>query len=130
MGRLGKDNNPFAIGVLLLGLAGCAGGVHGGRYAGPVDAQEGVCGPVSGGVHLTGTLLIRGEEAIFAPDSGVLVLRGRVDDAGHVSASSTAPGADHKPFPMVFEGDVHGGTVDGRYATPRCRAAVKLQRAD
>jgi len=30
---------------------------------------------------------------------------------------------------MVFEGDLHGDKVTGRYATPRCRASVALTRA-
>jgi hypothetical protein len=131
MGRLGKDNSPRSWGglaMLLLALAGCAGGLGAGRYAGPVDAEEGICGPVAGGKHLVGSLLIRRSEVIFAPDGGVLELRGHIDGAGHVTASTTTPGIDHKPFLMVFEGDLHGDTVEGRYATPQCRATARLQR--
>ncbi len=133
MGRLGKDNSPrpwAGIALLLPVLAGCAFGGFNGRYAGPVNADEGVCGLVAGGKQLTGSLQIRGDEAIFAPDEGVLLLRGQIDKSGHVTASATAPGADHKPFLMVFEGDVHGKHVEGHYATPRCRATVRLDRAD
>jgi hypothetical protein len=129
MGRLGKDNNPawlISLAVVLALLAGCAGGARNGRYAGAVDADEGVCGPVSGGTHLVGSLQIRGDAVLFAPDGGVLILPGHVDGAGHVSASATMPGVDHKPFLMVFEGDLHGDQLEGHYATPRCRATVRL----
>jgi len=133
MGRLGKDNSPrqwAGSALLLLALAGCALGGPDGRYAGPVDVEQGMCGPAAGGQHMVGSLQIRGEEAIFAPDQGVLLLRGQIDKSGHVTASTTTPGADHKPFLMVFEGDVRGKHVEGRYATPRCRATVRLDRAD
>ena len=130
MGRLGKEKSPFKSGLMvlaLIALAGCASSERNGRYAGAVDAEEGVCGPVSGGKHLVGSLQIRGDAVLFAPDSGVLLLPGHVDVAGHVTASTTTPGADHKPFPMVFEGDLHGNQIEGRYATPLCRAAVHLR---
>jgi len=132
MGRLDKDNNPARLGLkalTLVLLAGCAGAARDGRYAGTVDAEEGLCGLVSGGAHLQGSLQIQGDGVLFAPDSGVLILPGHVDAAGHVTASATMPGADHKPFLMVFEGDLHGDQIEGHYATPRCRAAVRLHRA-
>ena len=132
MGRLDKDNNPVLLGLIALALsvlAGCAGDTRDRRYAGTVDAVEGVCGLVPGGTHLLGSLQIRGDSVQFAPDSGVLILPGHIDAAGHVTASATMPGADHKPFLLAFEGDLHGDLVEGRYATPRCRAAVRLHLA-
>jgi hypothetical protein len=132
MGRLGKDKIPSrgaGLSLVLVMLAGCAGAAWDGRYAGAVDADQGVCGPVAGGAHLVGSLQIRGNDVQFAPDSGVLVLPGHVDAAGHVTAAVNAPGADHKPFLMVFEGDLHGDQVNGHYATPRCRAVVQLHLA-
>jgi hypothetical protein len=140
MGYLGKDNNPRrkipAIGraatlmlmlAPLIAVAGCTAGRNG-RYAGSVVTQAGVCGLTSNGGHADGTLMIRGDEVVFSPDQGVVLLNGRVDTAGHVKASVTAPGIDHKPFPMVFEGDLQGTRIAGRYATPRCRATVQLDR--
>jgi hypothetical protein len=138
MGYLGKDNNPqrkiptaFRAGALLLapliGVAGCANG-RDGRYTGNVVTESGICGLASNGGHADGTLMIRGNEVVFAPDQGVVLLNGHVDSAGHVKASVTAPGVDHKPFPLVFEGDLQGTRVAGRYATPRCRATVQLDR--
>jgi hypothetical protein len=137
MGRLGKDNNPRrqipaacrAMALLLasLSVAGCAGG-RDGRYVGNVVTDSGTCGLASNGGQAEGTLLIRGNEVVFAPDQGVVLLTGHVDPAGHVKASVTAPGVDHKRFLMAFEGDVKGTQVAGRYATPRCRATVQLDR--
>jgi hypothetical protein len=128
MGRLGKDNNPAWCGVIALVvlLSGCAAATRNGRYAGVVDTEEGVCSPASGGTSSQGSLQIRGDEVLFAPDGGVLILRGHVDGAGHLIASATTPGADHKPYQMLFEGDLRGDQVAGRYATPRCRATVRL----
>lgn len=127
MGRLGKGKTLWVWAAMVL-LAGCAAAAdRDGRYAGAVDADGGVCGSAIGG-HANGTLLLRGQDAMFAPDDGVMVLRGRVDAAGHVTASATTPGIDHKPFAMVFEGDLRDGRVNGRYATPRCRAVVRLDR--
>jgi hypothetical protein len=111
-------------------LAGCAAsGSIEGRYAGTVDVTAGVCGLSPGGAKQTkGTLMIKGDEVLFAPDEGVAVLRGKIDGSGHLTASETGPGVDHKPFPMVFEGDLRDGKVAGRYSTPRCRAVVELAR--
>jgi hypothetical protein len=131
MGRLDKDNNPgHRFGALLLAviLGSCAADGRNDRYAGQVDAEQGVCGPIGAGQHMVASLQIRGDQVLFAPDEGVVLLQGRIDVAGHVTASLDAPGADHKPFPMVFEGSLHGMMIDGRYATPRCRAKVQLHR--
>jgi hypothetical protein len=134
MGRSGKDKIPFhwaawlALGSALT-LGGCAaGGERDGRYAGTVTTDTGLCGLASGTRPAVGALLIRRAEVEFAPDEGVIVLHGRVDETGHVVASATTLGADHKPFVMAFEGDLRGNHVEGRYATPRCRAVVKLDR--
>ena len=72
------------------------------------------------------TLIVQGNDAQFAPSDGVTVLKGHISPAGHVAAASTTDGADHKPFQQVFEGDRTGDRVTGRFASPRCRAAVVL----
>lgn len=129
MGRLGKDKSPLRGLVWFLCvvvLAGCAG--RDGRYVGAVDADEGACGLAASGGRTNGALVVRGGEVIFAPDEGVLLLRGRIDAQGHVTASLQMPGVDRTPFTMVFEGDLRDGRVSGRYATPRCRASVRLDR--
>ncbi len=111
----------------LIGLAGCTGS-RDGRYVGSVVTETGLCGLASNGGHADGFLTIRGDEVLFAPDQGVVTLNGRIDAAGHMKASLTQAGIDHKPFPMVFEGDVQNARITGRYATPRCRATVQLDR--
>ena len=131
MGRLGKDYNPektLGAILLLLSVAACGAGARNDRYAGSVDADQGVCGPIAGGQHMQASLQVRGDQVLFAPDEGVVLLQGQIDAAGHLTASVTTPGADHKPFAMAFEGDVHGDAVDGHYATPRCRATVRMHR--
>ena len=134
MGRLGKDYRPVWVNGVWVGvlmLAGCVAGAQAReRYAGPVVVTAGICGlSASGAKQMEGYLMVRGDEVQFAPDAGVTVLRGKIDGAGHVTASATTPGADHKPFLMVFEGDLRAGRVEGHYATPRCRATVQLDRA-
>lgn len=76
-----------------------------------------------------GTLSIQGDAVVFAPETGVMSLPGRIDKAGHITAGQSLPGADHKPFAMAFEGDRKGDAVTGVYATPRCRAEVSLSRS-
>ena len=113
--------------MVLLGLAGCGAGDV--RYVGPVTTDQGACGlGFDGQGHAEATLLVRGAQASFLPTSGVQVLSGRVTGAGHVVAGSSEPGADRKPFVQAFEGDVAGQHVTGKFATPRCRASVAMER--
>ncbi len=97
---------------------------------GTVQPASGVCG-LSGpaGAVMHGTLSIQGDVVLFAPETGVISLPGRIDAAGHIVAGQTLPGADHKPFPLAFEGDRKGNGVTGVYATPRCRAEVSFSRS-
>ena len=114
---------------ILLALSACSSG-RDGRYFGTLSTQTGTCGlSATASGQLDGSLMIRGDDVVFAPEQGVVVLQGRINAAGHVVAASSPLGADHKPFTMVFEGDLHGDKVTGRYATPRCRASVALTRA-
>jgi hypothetical protein len=117
----------IAVGLLVLGLAGC--NANDGLYTGIMSTDQGACGPgFDDKGKAPSTLLLRSGQAQFSPVDGVEVLSGQVNDAGHVIASATTPGADRKPFQQVFEGDRHDRTVTGRYATPRCRATVTLTR--
>ncbi len=130
-GRLGKGNdnlNMKAATMLLLLLSACTASGDG-RFVGPLTTDQGACGlGFDDQGKATATLLLRGEAAKFAPTTGVLVLSGHVNGAGHVLAGNNTPGADRKPFPQVFEGERTGNQVVGRFATPRCRAAVTLTR--
>ncbi len=113
--------------MTLLLLSGCSGGVT--RFSGPLTTEQGACGPgfdTSGKANAT--LVRKGSDVQFAPSDGVLVLPGHASAAGDVVASVNAMGADHKPFPQVFEGKQIGDRVTGRFATPRCRASVQLTR--
>lgn len=77
---------------------------------------------------MRGSLSVRNDDVVFAPETGVVAMPGRIDKAGHIVAGKTVAGADHKPFPMAFDGNLRGGRVTGSYATPRCRAMVELER--
>lgn len=104
--------------------------VESARYAGRLEVEAGRCSiedaPPGGPAA---SLAVRGRAVVFSPDSGVVTLPGRIDAAGHVTAGMTLAGAEHKPFTMAFEGDLRGGSIVGQYATPRCRAGVRLERA-
>ncbi len=113
--------------VALFLLSGCSSGVT--RFSGALTTEQGACGPgfdAAGQAHAS--LVVKGSDVQFAPSDGVVVLPGHADPSGHVVASSHAIGADHKPFPQVFEGDETGDRITGRFATPRCRATVVLTR--
>ena len=113
--------------VALLGLAGCGSGDA--RYVGPVATDQGSCGlGFDAAGRASATLIVRQDEATFYPSSGAQSLLGHVTNVGHVATSSTTTGADRKPFLQVFEGDVAGDRVSGKFATPRCRASVELTR--
>ena len=113
--------------LALLALSGCGSGDA--RYVGPVVTNEGACGlGFDGAGNASATLIVRKDEASFYPSSGSQSLLGHMSAAGHVLTSSTAAGADRKPFVQVFEGDVAGDRVVGKFATPRCRAAVEMTR--
>ena len=120
-------NVKIGLFVALLGLVGCGSGDA--RYVGPVVTNEGACGlGFDGAGHASATLIVRKDEASFFPSSGAQSLPGHVSEAGHVQTGSTAAGADRKPFVQVFEGDVAGDRVTGKFATPRCRASVEMTR--
>ncbi len=118
--------NPIIF--LSVGLVSCSSTTNG-RYVGDLSVEQGSCSsqPANAG-HIAATLVLRGDKAEFAPDDGVAVLTGQIDSAGHLLVSSNAPGADHKPFREVFEGDRTGDKIRGKFATPLCRATVELSR--
>ena len=114
--------------IFSLGLASCSFD-NNVRYAGSLTVGQGDCGPAFGKIgKSTATLMLRGKDAEFVPTDGVVVLRGRVTDSGHLVAESATIGADHKPFAEIFEGDVTDTHVIGQFGSPRCRASVELTR--
>ena len=111
-------------------LGGCASNRQE-LFTGPVVAESGICGPSASNTGvMQGSLSIRQNSVVFAPEQGVVTLPGKRDLSGHVVAGQTLAGADHKPFPMAFEGDVQGDKAVGVYATPRCRAKVEFRRLE
>lgn len=73
------------------------------------------------------TMLSRDRSITFAPSNGVLVLHGTVASDGSVHAALNSIGAEHHPFPLVFEGKLEDAGISGTYTTPICRAHVELQ---
>ena len=114
--------------IFCLGLANCSG-VNTARYAGSLTVEQGDCGPAfTQAGQNTATLMLRGKDVEFAPTNGVVVLRGRTTDTGHLVALNNTIGADHKPFSEGFEGDLTSSRVVGKFGNPRCRATVDLTR--
>ena len=128
---MGKENHRVNVKtalVVLIGLAGCAASTDG-NYFGALKTQQGLCGTGEDSHgNAPATLSLHGNNAQFEPEEGVVVLDGQMNNAGHMLAQSNMPGADHKPFPQVFEGDLVGDQIVGRFASPRCRATITLTR--
>ena len=107
--------------------AGC-GAPGDGRYVGRLVGEAPQ--PCPDG---TAVLLLRGDEARFIPNEGVVVLDGKVGPDGAVAAAaeragarSERGGAPRAPFRMVFQGRLENGRVTGTYGTPLCRGHVEL----
>ena len=111
--------------ALAMSLAGCIVVPNGsnGRWVGPVTPVSGTCDPASQAV-----LLVSPAEATFAPDDGVLLLRGHADDHGHVSADLRSTGFNHQTYLLTFTGELQDDRIVGTFITPRCRATVTLHR--
>lgn len=116
-------------GMAMLLLAGC-GAPTDGRYVGQLVGDPPAPCPDSRAV-----LLLRGTEARFVPDEGIIVLDGTVAPDGTIATaaergSSRGGGgrsaAPPVPFRLVFNGRIEGGKVMGVYGTPRCRGHVEL----
>ena len=111
---------------VIVPLAGCVVAPTGanGRWVGPLTPSSGTCDSASQAV-----LLVSPRDVTFAPDGGVLLLRGHVDEHGHVTADLRITGLNHQPYLLVFNGELHDGHIAGAYVTPRCRATVTLARS-
>jgi hypothetical protein len=113
-----------AMGTAL--VAGCGLGTSlEGDWVGTVAADPGFTCPGP----TTATLRVIGDHFLFAPTSGVIVLRGTIlpDNSGKAQASTI--GMDHKPFPLAFTGQFTPTRITGTYLTPTCRAQVSLHPA-
>ncbi len=108
-------------------LAACAGGAVGREFGGTPAVVAGACPELmSHGHTVRSVLTIRNDLVVFTPADGVVQLSGHLDKTGRVTASRSSTGADHHPFEMVFEGTLANDSVSGTFATPRCRASVKM----
>ncbi|WP_428394763.1 hypothetical protein [Lichenicoccus sp.] len=95
-----------------------------GHWIGTLHTLQGTCPNTR-----SSTLVIDGHHLSFAPADGVLILQGmRVPGQTRLHAQLELPGANHKPFPMVFEGHPQGHAIVGLYGTPACRAEIQLRR--
>ena len=114
--------------VLVAVLAAGCGAETNGRYVGRMVGEAPAPCPDS-----TAVLLLRGEEARFIPNEGVVVLDGKLAPDGAVAAAAERAGARGQgrqapggPFRMVFQGRLENGKVTGTYGTPLCRGHVEL----
>ena len=131
MEHMGKENHRVNVKwhvFLVIGLAGCANQPSA-NFAGLMAPHQGECNlSDSSQARVLASLNQRGDDVEFIPNNGVVILEGHIDRAGHILAQSNMPGADHKPFVQVFDGQLAGDHVTGEFATPRCRATVSLLR--
>ncbi len=104
-----------------LGVVGCGTPVvRNQTYVGTVT-PDGACGQQS-----RATLSTAKGHFTFAPEDGVLLLRGDVGQDGTLSGTLATTGADRKPYVMRFDGTLDAQHVTGKYVTPRCGFTVKL----
>jgi len=92
-------------------------------FSGPTKPIAGTCDPPT-----TSVLTLRHRAVAFAPNTGALVLRGMEDPSGHLTASLTLRGADHKPYALILDADRHDAVIEGTYTTPRCRYLIALRQ--
>ncbi len=74
------------------------------------------------------SLTIRGDKAQFAPTEGTVLLAGTIKPDGTLDAALTLTDMNHKPARYTLAAHRAGDSITGTYTTPRCRAAVSLQR--
>jgi len=106
--------------VVLVPLAttACTGGTF--NYAGPIRPIAGTCDAPSQAL-----LTLRDKSVIFAPESGILLLKGAIDNQA-ITATLTLTDPNKQPYRLSFQGARAGHDIAGTYTTPRCRYAVTL----
>jgi len=122
-----KSKKFVVVTLTSIALTGCAGGSGHREFAGSPQVIAGGCPELANQGHgIRSILKVQKSSVVFMPAEGVVELNGHVDAAGRVTASRSSIGADHHVFEMVFEGKLAGDAVDGIFATPRCRASIKM----
>ncbi len=118
----------LALGLSIMAMLGACVGDDGRRgFAGSPTVIAGGCPELANqGNSVRSVLTVQNNSVVFTPANGIVELTGRMDAAGHVTASRNSIGADHHEFNMVFDGRLADHTVIGTFATPRCRASVTM----
>ena len=113
-----------AILLCLIPLTACTGLQRTQVFAGPQRPVAGACDPAT-----RATLTRRGSAITVAPADGTLILAGTITGTS-LSAVTTLTGADKKPYPITFNGQLAGFRIEGTLATPRCRYALTLDATE
>ncbi len=116
--------SSLAVPSLALSLVACTGIEETRVFAGPQTPQAGTCEPAT-----RATLTRRGMHVVVTPGDGTVTLDGQIE-ASAIVAKAMLTGADKKPYPLIFTGQLHGTTIDGTLATQRCRYALALSLTD
>ena len=113
-----------ALLLCLLPLTACTGLQRTHVFAGPQRPVAGACDPAT-----RATLTRRGNAITVSPADGTLTLAGTITGTS-LAAGATLIGADKKPYPVTFNGQLAGARIEGTLATPRCRYALTLTATD
>ena len=105
-------------------LAACSGTQSTTVFTGPQRPIAGACDLAS---HAT--LTRRGNALTLSPADGTLTLTGTAV-GNTLTAETTLPGADKKPYRITFTGQLETTRVTGTLTTPRCRYALTLDKTD
>lgn len=98
-----------------------------GTWMGTLETEQGECP-----THTQSSMVIKGNEILFTPGGGSLILRGTLKPGqNHYHAQLLLKGTSHHPVPMVFNAtyDEETEEMHGVYGTPTCRAHIVLQRS-
>jgi len=119
------DATRAIICLLLLPLAHCAAGLPA-RFTGPLTPRAGVCDAAGRAV-----LTLHDDFVAFAPQEGTLILSGKLQADGTISAHwSPANGPAHAAMGWTLTARVSPpSTINGTYVTPRCTYTVYLTAA-
>ncbi len=111
-----------ALLLCLVPLTACTGMQQTRIFTGPQRPIAGACDP-----ETRATLTRRGNAITVTPADGTLNLTGAINGTS-LSASTTLPGIDKKPYPITFNGQLTGRRIEGTLATPRCRYTLSLSQ--
>jgi hypothetical protein len=116
-----------------LGLAACnyigkqiTTQVYDDRFTGELEPAGGTHCPEA----MPATLVTRAKDhsVTFAPNDGVLLLRGTIGPDGSVAASLNTAPPKHPPHLLSLTGQLGKDGFSGRYETPQCSFKAELTR--